>query len=318
MFHLSWSEWFALNGLIGLGAIILDRRFGEFLQQQHPVVWIGRLIRAYQEYFYRDSILAGGRLWFSVTFSALVVGGLLTFLFLLLPLWLAVPLMMGFASTLLAHRMLFDLVQAVGNSDQPAQAVAHLVSRDTEHLSDEDAYKAAMESYAENISDGVFAPLLYLLLFGLPGMLLYKAINTLDSMVGYRTPQYENWGKISAKIDDLANYVPARLTALLLLGLKKQTDWRLAYRLGRQHASPNAGHPISALALGCRCRLGGPTRYFGQWQTKAYFGRASDPIQIRPHHVDCALALRNGFDFTLLTLSLGWMLFWLQQGAFYG
>ncbi|BBP46102.1 hypothetical protein THMIRHAS_14750 [Thiosulfatimonas sediminis] len=301
----SWPEsiglWFTLNSLLAAGALLLDRLFGEFLNRWHPVVLIGAWINGFNRYFYADSIQRGGLLLLSTLAITLLVSMVICTLLNFLPFWLSVPLAMIAASTLLAHRMLYDSVSAVLHSEHPASAVAVLVSRDTEQLSDADAYKAAMESYAENLSDGVVAPLLFLLLFGLPGIALYKAINTLDSMVGYRTERFENYGKISAKVDDIANWLPARLSAILLMLVFKQWRFWAFYSYGRAHASPNAGHPIAAMALACHCRLGGATRYFGRWQDKAYFGRAEETQHIQAHHLACSLSQRDLIDCLLIT-----------------
>ena len=147
-----------------------------------------------------------------------------------------------------------------------------LVSRDTEHMSESDIYKAAIETYAENLSDGVIAPLFYLLLFNLPGIILYKTVNTMDSMVGYRNKRYENYGKAAAIFDDIVNYIPSRITALLIMLISNQKEIFGFYEYGKKHDSPNAGHPITAMALALDIKLGGDTHYFGKLKKKPYFG----------------------------------------------
>ncbi|SFR58830.1 adenosylcobinamide-phosphate synthase CbiB [Thiomicrospira sp. ALE5] len=290
--------------LIALLALLIDRLCGEFLNRTHPVVFIGKLISLFEKWFYLDSRLRGGLLVIWV----LTLCGLATFalVYLLnamtnsLHPTLALLLSALFASTLLAHRMLYDSVNALQNHPHPQQAVAMLVSRDTADLCHSDCYKAGIESYAENLSDGLVAPLFYLLLFGLPGLVIYKAINTLDSMVGYRTPRYERFGKIAARLDDLANWIPARLTAGLILLLGRQAAAKNVWQQARGHDSPNAGYPISAMAWVIKAQLGGPTRYFGELKAKPYFGPAQASREIDLKHLQTALALRNRIDGSLL------------------
>ncbi len=174
------------------------------------------------------------------------------------------------ASSGLASKSLFESVKGILHTPNNIQ---YLVSRDTQNLTQSDINKAAIETYAENLSDGVIAPLFYLLCFGLTGLFIYKAINTLDSMVGYRNEKYEKFGKFSAKLDDVANYIPARLTASLiaLLFLSKEAFLKF-YSLGKKHESPNAGLPIAALSLSLGVALGGDTSYFGKIKEKPYFG----------------------------------------------
>ena len=302
--EFSIADWFIFNSLIAIGAVIIDRLFGEFLNRRHPVVLIGQWITLFNHNAYRDSVLQGLWLWLSTIFLSAGSAIFIIWALSLLPLWLSLPITMLLASTLLAHRMLFDSVQAVAQADNPQQAVKYLVSRDSQQMTANDAYKAAVETYAENLSDAVIAPWLYLLIFGLPGLLVYKAINTLDSMVGYRTEKYEKYGKVSAKLDDVANWIPARLTAVMIMLVFKQWRFWQFYQNGRLHPSPNAGHPITAMALACHCRLGGPTIYFGELKQKAYFGRPQDKSEITTLNITCALSKRNQIDTLLLAISV--------------
>ncbi len=195
-------------------------------------------------------------------------------------------------------------MQALLHSEQPQLALTALVSRDTETLSHSDCYKAGIESYAENLSDGVIAPLCYLLLFGLPGIVLYKAVNTLDSMVGYRTPRYEKFGKVSARVDDLLNWIPARITAIMirLVNMPNHRPILSFYQQGRLHDSPNAGYPISAMALNIGCQLGGDTVYFGQLKPKAYFGDKNATKVVETQHLKACLQHRSRIDLLLYLL----------------
>ena len=239
---------------------------------------MGELISFFEKKFYKDSIVRG---FFLVVFVLGIVG-LFSFIIedylLLLPTPLYIFLGAVIASMFIAHNMLRASVLDVVNAEDKKHAISMLVSRDTQELSESEIYKAAIETYAENLSDGVIAPMFYLLLFGLPGIIIYKAINTMDSMVGYRNKKYENFGKVAAKLDDIANYIPSRLTALLIMFLGKKRPLFAFYKDGSKHASPNAGHPITAMALVLGVRLGGDTSYFGEIKKKAAFGEGKTAI----------------------------------------
>jgi len=151
--------------------------------------------------------------------------------------------------------------------------VARIVGRETSQLSAQEVRTAALETLAENLSDGVIAPLFWLAVGGVPAMLTYKMINTLDSMIGYHTVRYKSFGCWAARIDDIANFIPARLTALLMVLVSGR--WSLlafVIRNGRKHASPNSGYPEAALAGILNCRFGGPHTYFGELVEKPYIG----------------------------------------------
>ena len=187
--------------------------------------------------------------------------------------------------------------------------IKYLVSRDTKDLSNSDINKASIETYAENLSDGVIAPLFYMLLFGLLGAFIYKTINTLDSMVGYRNTKYENFGKVSAKLDDIANYIPSRITALLIAILSFSYNALSNIKnYGHLHDSPNAGYPISAMAGVCDISLGGDTVYEGKLKEKAYFGDGTKDIKVE--HIKIALRFQVRLDiFVIVVLSIA-ILFW--------
>ena len=157
--------------------------------------------------------------------------------------------------------------------EEGRQQVARIVGRDTSELSAQEVRTAALETLAENLSDGVIAPLFWFALLGTPGMLAYKMVNTLDSMIGYKTERYKAFGCWAAHIDDVANYIPARLTALLMiLASGKLHLLKFVWKNGCLHASPNSGYPEAALAGILDCRFGGPHYYFGQLFDKPYIG----------------------------------------------
>ena len=157
--------------------------------------------------------------------------------------------------------------------------VARIVGRDTSELSAQEVRTAALETLAENLSDGVIAPLFWYALLGVPGMVAYKMVNTLDSMIGYKTDRYKDFGCWAAHIDDIANYIPARLTALLMVIVAGKPQLAsFVWKNGRRHASPNSGYPEAALAGILNCRFGGPHYYFGQLFDKPYIGTNDRPL----------------------------------------
>ena len=166
--------------------------------------------------------------------------------------------------------------------DEGRRQVARIVGRDTAELSAQEVRTAALETLAENLSDGVIAPLFWFALLGTPGMLAYKMVNTLDSMIGYKTDRYRLFGCWAARIDDVANFIPARLTALLMvLVAGKPFLIQFVWRNGKNHASPNSGYPEAALAGILDCRFGGPHFYFGQLFPKPYIGENERPLTTR-------------------------------------
>ncbi len=289
---------------VALIAYILDNIFGEFEKLKfikHPIIFMGDYISWFQKKFYEDSILRGGIL----TASLIVIVYLITS-------WLASfdnILFQGFlASFTLASKMLYDSVKDVVSSEDLSvkkEKISMLVSRDTSDMNNSDVNKAAVETYAENLSDGVIAPLFYLLLFGIVGAFIYKAINTLDSMVGYRNEKYENFGKVSAILDDIVNYIPARITAILIAFLFFSKKALLEFsKYGTKHESPNAGLPISAMALSIKVKLGGPTSYFGKTKDKSFFGIGKENIENAD--VLKTLSLKYRLDiFIIIVLILG-------------
>ncbi|AHJ95580.1 adenosylcobinamide-phosphate synthase CbiB [Hymenobacter swuensis] len=206
----------------------------------------------------------------------------------------------GLANTGLVRegRAVFEVLERDGLAAGRRQ-LARIVGRETARFDHQQIRTAVLESLAENLSDGVVAPLLYYALAGVPGLMAYKMVNTLDSMVGYRSPRYEQFGKFAARLDDVANLVPARLTAglLALLGGSGR-GFRFIFRYGHQHKSPNAGYPEAALAGVLDCRFGGPNYYHGQLVPKPYIGHNPRPLAhqeinrvARLNHAVCAVVV---------------------------
>ena len=224
----------------------------------------------------------------------------------------AVTVLLG--SLCLARRSLKEHAQAIfhplvnGDLETARTMLARIVSRDTADLPETAIVRGTTESIAENSSDGVIAPLFYLALGGVPLALIYKAINTLDSMLGYRTGRYEYLGKAAARLDDLANLIPARLTALALIGASwslgpgydAKNAWWTMWRDGHKHASPNAGYPEAAVAGALGIQLGGPSRYCGELVEKPTLGDARQPLQ--PDHITQSLRLLDRASLLVLII----------------
>ena len=207
---------------------------------------------------------------------------------------------------LLAQRSLADHVSRVAESlrisvEEGRDAVARIVGRDTDNMNESEVARSAIESAAENFSDGVIAPIFWFLVAGLPGILIYKCVNTADSMIGYRTEEYRDFGWASARFDDLLNWLPARLTALLLavtscvlhLGKSIRKDAKL-------HRSPNAGWPETAMGYGLGLALAGPRSYEGQMQDFAWVNQGGS----EPKILDIKRAVRMLWSAWLIVLVL--------------
>lgn len=225
------------------------------------------------------------------------------------------------AVTTLAWRDLVDHVGAVLNAlkadalPQARQAVALIVGRDTETLSEPDIVRATVETIAESASDGVIAPLFYLMLGGAPLALAYKAVNTLDSMVGHRDERYRDFGWASARLDDLANWIPARVTASLMViaaGLVRglgsmRRSWRIWLRDGHKHTSPNSGRPEAAMAGALGVQLGGVNRYDGVAVERPHLGDMLEPLT--SHHIVRARTIMTAAYLLAIAGAVAWM--WL-------
>ena len=264
-----------------LPAWLLDRLLGDPSSLPHPVVGFGKMIAAGEKLLNKGChrMLKGGLM--AATFILLVyfaVWGAERLLFssslaLLGYLFDIFCLFFCLAGTTLAKevRMVFEAVDR--SPEEGRVQVARIVGRDTSGLSAQEVRAAALETLAENLSDGVIAPLFWFLLLGVPGAMAYKMVNTLDSMIGYHSERYLLFGRIAARIDDAANYIPARLTAfLMILSVGRLSLLPFVKRYGKEHASPNSGYPEAALAGILDCRFGGPHHYFGELFEKPYIG----------------------------------------------
>ena len=269
---------------------VLDLLLGDPQRLPHPVVGFGRMISWGEHRLNKGAHrqLKGAILAITLILLIFIATFLLRYLFSKLP----SPFGEG-----MGVRLLFDiiiifyclagttLIREVRNVflaldrslEEGREQVARIVGRDTSELSAQKVRTAALETLAENLSDGVIAPLFWLALLGTPGMLTYKMVNTLDSMIGYRTERYKDFGCWAARIDDVANYIPARLTALLMALPHAILNFDFSIfnfikKNGKNHASPNSGYPEAALAGILNCRFGGPHYYFGELFDKPYIG----------------------------------------------
>jgi adenosylcobinamide-phosphate synthase len=285
---------FSLEAVLGALALalLLDALTGDpgwlYARIAHPVVLLGRIV-SFAEARWRDPELSpsaqrrrGALAVGLLLIVALLAGGLIQALCQALPFgWILQGVLM---SSLLAQRSLADHVQAVaaglGRSLEAGRAaVSRIVGRDPAGLDRPAIARAAIESLAENFADGVVAPLFWGLLLGLPGMLAYKAINTADSMIGYRNTRYLHFGRFAARTDDLLNWAPARLAggllalaAFLLPGARPDAALRAMRRDAAKHRSPNAGWPEAAMAGALGFRLAGPRSYGGKRIEDAWLG----------------------------------------------
>ena len=270
---------------------LLDLMVGDPQRLPHPVVWFGKMIAACERKLNRGTnrklkgaLTAVGLILFVFVFTWMlrkVLGCFALYLFD------AIAIFYGLAGTTLIREVRAVFLALDRSLDEGRRQVARIVGRDTSELSAQEVRTAALETLAENLSDGVIAPLFWLAILGTPGMLAYKMVNTLDSMIGYKTDRYRAFGCWAAHIDDIANYIPARLTALLMLtfsppklgGVRGGLN-RLKFvrKYGRNHASPNSGYPEAALAAILDSRFGGPHYYFGELFDKPYIGTNERPL----------------------------------------
>lgn len=303
-----------------LGGFLLDALFGDPAWLPHPVVLMGRCISVLEKHLRtalpktpRGELAGGAAVAAVLPLGTLAVTGLACWAAARLHPALGLALQMLWCGQALAAKGLAqesrNVYKELAKGDLPAarRAVARIVGRDTQNLTAAGVTRAAVETVAENASDGVIAPLLYMLLGGAPLALTYKAINTMDSMLGYKNEKYLYFGRCAAKLDDAANWLPSRLAALLwvaaaaLTGNSARGAWRIWRRDRRRHASPNSAQTESACAGALGVQLAGPAYYFGEYYDKPTIG---DPLrEIEPR--DILRANRMMYAESLLALVLG-------------
>ena len=286
-------QYFNLSIIALLCGWLLDLLFGDPAWLPHPIVAFGKWISFWEHRLNHGRCRKLKGALFSLVTIALVcfLTALINYTLYIVHYTLfiafnAVMIFFCLAGTTLI-REVRDVFLALDRSlDEGRRQVARIVGRDTSELSAQEVRTAALETLAENLSDGVVAPLFWFALLGVPGMLTYKMINTLDSMIGYRTARYRDFGCWAAHMDDVANYIPARLTALLMIVsdqlrtlFRTRVDlFSFVKKYAHCHASPNSGYPESALAGILNCRFGGPHYYFGELIEKPYIGDNDRPL----------------------------------------
>ena len=303
-----------------LGGFVLDTLFGDPPWLPHPVVLMGKAISALEKRLRarlpqtpQGELLGGAVVAFTLPVGTFLLTSLVCLGVAKLSPWLGLAVQMFWCGQALAAKGLAqestNVYRALIKPDLPAarKAVSRIVGRDTQNLTLEGVTKAAVETVAENASDGVIAPLLYMLLGGAPLALTYKAINTMDSMLGYKNEKYLYFGRAAAKLDDAANYLPSRLAGLLwcaaaaLTGNSPKGAWRIWRRDRRCHASPNSAQTESACAGALGVQLAGPAYYFGEYYAKPTIG---DPLRpIEPE--DIRRANRMMYAESVLALAVG-------------
>lgn len=303
-----------------LGGFVLDAIFGDPTWLPHPVILMGRCISRLEKWLRaalpktpKGELLGGGIVAAVLPLGTLAITSLFCRTAASLHPVLGLTLQMFWCGQALAAKGLVQESHNVYNElhkgDLPAarKAVARIVGRDTQNLTAEGVTKAAVETVAENASDGVIAPLLYMLIGGAPLALTYKAINTMDSMLGYKNEKYLYFGRCAAKLDDIANWLPSRLAALLWVAAAALTGnsacgaWRIWRRDRRNHASPNSAQTESACAGALGVQLAGPAYYFGEYYDKPTIG---DPLRkVEPQ--DILRADRMMYAESILALLLG-------------
>lgn len=281
------------GGYLIAAAFILDLLIGDPEGWPHPIRWMGRAIARLEPEFRR---LSSNPAWAGTLFALSLPTG--TFLLTWLSIFLAgsihpvagialeVILLFYCISARSLEKAALAVIDALreGGLPQGRAAVAMIVGRETDGLDEPEVARAAVETVSENLVDGVLSPLFYALLGGASLALTFKMVNTLDSMVGYKNEKYRYFGKAAARIDDMANYIPARLSVLFiaaaaqLIGRNGNSALRIGFRDGRKHTSPNAGFPEAAFAGALGIRLGGPGTYHGRKIEKPYLGAEYDPV----------------------------------------
>lgn len=263
--------------LLGWGA---DRLLGDPEKMPHPIVGYGKCISWGEKRLNKGKRrgVKGACLTLLLVVGVYVFASFFFAFLKEISVYLYLPIAAFFVFTSLSGKTLIREVrlvfQAVDRSlEEGRKQVARIVGRDTSALTAQEVRTAALETLAENLSDGVIAPLFWWSILGVEGMLMYKMINTLDSMIGYKSERYLHFGCFAARLDDAANYLPARITSfLMLLVAGKIRQIPFLFRYGPAHQSPNSGYPEAALAAILDARFGGTHLYFGKWVPKPYIG----------------------------------------------
>lgn len=292
---------------------LMDLSFGDPNSNLHPIVLFGKSISYGERILNKtpsqkcNGALLSLFLIVVVFFFFSIIGSLLihtsTYLFLVY----ATLAIYFFLAGKTLRKEVREVFLALDDSlEHGRKQVARIVGRDTTELNEQEIRKAALETLAENLSDGVVAPLFWYLLLGIPGIATYKMINTLDSMIAYKTTRYKEFGHLAAKIDDIANYIPARLTAFLMLLVSGQINKiKLVFQNGKRHISPNSGYPEAALAYIINCQFGGAHIYHGELIKKPLIGQNNRELTT----ADMQKALNINFKVEVLSIALSILIY---------
>ncbi len=316
---------FEIHWYIILLAFLLDFCFGDPAILPHPVIYMGKAIGFFEKQFrkYCSKLLIAG-----FFFTGFLIVSTWVFAFLIIKIGMNIHSVFGslieiillffcFSSTTLEKAAL-KVFQALKdkNIDKARQELAMIVGRETKNLDENGVTRATIESVAENFVDGFLSPLFFAIIGGVPLALAYKMINTLDSMVGYKDDKYILFGRVSARVDDIANFIPARLSVLIisfcaaLLSIQKgMLSFKLGFSQGHLHKSPNAGYPEAAFSGALKIRLGGPSFYHGSLVEKPYIGKTfKDPAKHKIKQ-SCDLMMLASFFATLISSLLAAVFF---------
>lgn len=297
-------------------AFVMDRFMGDPPSFPHPVVFIGKLISFLESILRKimPPLLGGVVLVFLVTSSTFIVTYYIADISGILEVLIIYTI---FAARCLAvEAMKVQKALVARNIGEARIAISYLVSRDTDDMTEEEIIKATVETVSENIVDGITAPLFYLFLGGAAAGMTYKAINTMDSMVGYKNEKYIKFGKAAARLDDLANFIPARITGALIIPiaaffarLDARASWKVFFRDRLNHSSPNSAHSESAIAGALGVQLGGDTSYFGKVTEKPHIGDFKKKLS--PN--DIAQTVKLMYYSSIIALVMGMIIYTLLE-----
>lgn len=312
--------------MIAALAFIVDCLVGDPRSSLHPVVLIGNLISFFERLLYREEDSDRKKLFcgavLMVCVLAICYGAAEGVLYLAARFgnaYIFVGIQAVCLSFMISPRNLAEAGREIrdylleGNLEMARFKVGWIVGRDTDKLTEGEATRAAVETISENTVDGIISPLFYFFVGGLPLAVAYRAANTMDSMIGYKNDKYLFFGRVAAKADDVWNYIPARLTGLMmvvaafLLGFDWRGAWRILRRDAANHPSPNGGWTESTVAGALGVRLGGLNYYFGKPSFRTYMG---DPVhELEARHI--SMAIRMMYMVTVMFLALAWAASWL-------
>ena len=307
----SIALWLEACRMVVIVAGIIDWLIGDPQSPFHPVACIGYIIAKVEKYVYplqrspKEQIVLGG---FGTLLVLLIIGNIIMWgevlLYHGLPLYVRYLVEAFILSFTICPRSLAKAARDVQMALQYRHLqraryyVSHIVGRDTKQLTAGEIVRATVETVAENTIDGIISPLFFYLLFGIPGAVLYRTVNTLDSMWGYKNERFLYFGRVAARLDDIGNYIPARITFFLLVvvswvvHLDSKGAWCMGWRDANKHPSPNGGWAEATVAGALHVQLGGYNSYFGKVSFRAYMGDASE--MLAPKHITKAIQLMYG------------------------